>query len=122
MRVREKRQTPEPNPPLPAGACFCRLAGPAVWCTPARQTRRATSASRVVRRYRAFDLRELFSTTLKPCEVGFHPLPAATHGGQQRASRTEQDRPRFASIINGVFGWEQFVLHALYLSRRALAG
>ena len=57
--------------------------------------------------------------TLEPCEVGFQRLPAATHGGQQRASRTEQDRPRFASIINGVFGWEQFVLHALYLSQLA---
>ena len=74
----------------------------------------------MVRRSRAFDFCELFSMTLEPCEVGFQRLPAATHGGQQRASRTEQDRPRFASIINGVFGWEQFVLHALYLSRWAL--
>ena len=58
--------------------------------------------------------------TLEPCEVHFQRLPAATHGGQQKASRTEQDRPRLASIIDGVFGWEQFVLHALYLSLWAL--
>ena len=54
--------------------------------------------------------------TLEPCEVGFQRLPAATHGGQQKASRTEQDRPRLASIVNGVFGYGQLALHALYLS------
>ena len=51
--------------------------------------------------------------TLEPCKVGFQRLPAATHGGQQKASRTEQDRPRLASIINGVFGYGQLALHAL---------
>ena len=57
--------------------------------------------------------------TLEPCKVGFQRLPAATHGGQQRASRTEQDRPRLASIIDGVFGYGQLALHALYLPQLA---
>ena len=67
----------------------------------------------MVRRSRAFDFCELFSMTLEPCKVGFQRLPAATHGGQQKASRTEQDRPRLASIVNGVFGYGQLALHAL---------
>ena len=54
--------------------------------------------------------------TLEPCEVGFHPLPAATHGGQQRASGTEQNRPRLAPIIDRVFGYGHLDLHALYLN------
>ena len=64
----------------------------------------------------ASDFCELLSMTLEPCEVGFHPLPAATHGGQQRASRTEQNRPRLAPIIDGVFGYGHLDLHALYLN------
>ena len=49
--------------------------------------------------------------TLEPCKVGFQRLPVATHSGQQRASRTEQDRPRFASIMHGIFGYGKLVLH-----------
>ena len=54
--------------------------------------------------------------TLEPCKVRFQRLPAATHGGQQRASGTERNRPRFASIIDGNFGYGQLAPHALYLS------
>ena len=67
----------------------------------------------MVRRSRAFDFCELFSMTLEPCEVGFQRLHVATHSGQQRASGTERNRPRLASIINGVFGYGQLALHAL---------
>ena len=97
-----------------AEACFCRLAGPAVWCTAPRQTRRTTSGSRVVKRSRAFNLCELFSITLEPCEVGFQAPPAAGSGGKERASRTEQNRPRLASIINGNFGYDHLAPHPFF--------
>ena len=57
------------------------------------------------------DFCELLSMTLQPCKVRFSALLLAAHSGQQRASRTEQDRLRFASIINGVFGYGKLVLH-----------
>ena len=50
--------------------------------------------------------------TLEPCEVGFQPLPWAAHGSQQKASRTEQDRPRLAPIIDGVLGHGNLVLQS----------
>ena len=66
-------------------------------------------------RSRASDFCELFSMTLEPCKVGFQRLPAATHGGQQRASGAERNRPRFASIMNGIFGWLRWAPHPFFL-------
>ena len=74
-----------------------------LWSLPHHQARRTTSGSRVVRRSRAFDSRELFSMTLEPCEVGFQAPPAAGCGGQERPSGAERIPPRLASMINGNF-------------------
>ena len=63
----------------------------------------------------ASDFCELLSMTLEPCEVGFPPLRAATHGGQQRASDPKRNRPRFASIIDGNFGYGQLAPHPFFL-------
>ena len=75
-----------------------------LWSLPHHQARRATSGSRVARRSRAFDSRELFSMTLEPCEVGFQAPPAAACGGQERPSGAERIPPRLASMINGNIG------------------
>ena len=77
-----------------------------LWSLPHHQARRTTSGSRVVRRSRAFDSRELFSMTLEPCEVGFQAPPAAGCGGHEKPSGAERIPPRLASMINGNFGYD----------------
>ena len=101
-------------------ACFCRLAGPAVWCTPARETRRNTSARFMVRRHLAFDFCELLSMMLEPCEVGFQAPPSAGSGGQHEASGSERVPPRLASIFNYIFGDDHLAPHPCYLVLWAL--